>query len=103
MPATSVSSRRAPAARPSVSESRSRRSSGAVLCETPRASSSLIGRRLLRSREGQGIRYGLALTPASGGDFLSLSAGLGKPCQLSELPLHPLQFARHDRDVDDDQ
>src|SRR4051812_37322299 len=102
MPATSVSSRRAPAARPSVSESRSRRSSGAVLWETPSAKSSDIRRRLLCSREGQGIRYGLALTPASGGDFLSLGAGLRKSCQLSELLLHPLQFARHDRDVNHD-
>src|SRR4029077_4708354 len=87
MPATSVSSRRAPAARPSVSESRSRRSSGAVLWETPSASSSDIGADLLAL-----VARGLAL-----------GAMLGKAGELAQLLLHPLQFARHDRDVDHDQ
>src|SRR6476661_4074807 len=87
MPATSVSSRKAPAARPSVRESRSRRSSGAVLCETPRASSSDIGADLLAL-----VTRGLALGTV-----------LGEAGELAQLLLHPLQFARHDRDVDHDQ
>src|SRR3954471_14689028 len=103
MPTAPVSSRSAPTARPSVSASRSRRSSGAVLWETPRASSSLIRRRLFCSREGQGIRYGLALTPASGGGLVTVGAVLDKPRELPEVPLHPLQFRGHDRDVDHDQ
>ena len=52
----SVSSRSAATERPSVSERRSRSSSGAVLCETPRARSSLTagspGRSRRRRRPG---------------------------------------------------
>ena len=88
IPSAAVSSRRAPTARPSVSESRSRRSSGAVLCETPRASSSLIRRSPPRAR-------GAASAPPL--------RVLGEARQLAQLALDPLQFRRHDRDVDDEQ
>src|SRR4051812_25570695 len=87
MPAAPVSSRSAPTARPSVSESRSRRSSGAVLWETPRARSSDIGADLLALRHR----------------LVAVGAVLGEARELAQVLLHPLQFARHDRDVDDDQ
>src|SRR5215213_3352734 len=55
LPSEEVSSRSAPTALPSVSESRSRRSSGAVLWETPSARSSDTSRRLLRFAAGGGL------------------------------------------------
>src|SRR6187200_1889157 len=85
IPLAAVSSARAPTARPSVSERRSRRSSGAVLWETPRASNSDTRRRLLRF--------------ASGGSF----ALLGDGGDLAQVALDSLQFRRHDRDVDDEE
>src|SRR5215212_10609792 len=90
MPLAAVSSARALTARPSVSERRSRRSSGAVLWETPRASSSdlSIRRRLLRF--------------ASGGGF-DLLVPLGDRRDLAQLALDPLHFRGHDRQVDDEE
>src|SRR5690349_13727816 len=88
MPCAEVSSARALTARPSVSERRSRRSSGAVLWETPRASSSDTRRRLLRF--------------ASGGGLVGLVA-LGDLGDLAQFALDPAQFRRHDPDVDDEQ
>src|SRR3954463_7715241 len=90
IPCAEVSSARALTARPSVSESRSRRSSGAVLWETPSASNSDsdMRRRLLRFASGGGLALFVALR-----DF----------GHVSQFALDPLHFRRHDRDVDDEQ
>src|SRR6187551_271810 len=103
MPSTAVSSCRAPTARPSVSESRSRKSIGAVLWDTPRARSSLIWRRFLCSVRSKRVRYGLLLASPSGGGLVAVGPTLGESRQLAQLALNPLQFGRHDRHVDDDQ
>src|SRR3954453_985517 len=88
IPGAAVSSARALTARPSVSERRSRRSSGAVLWETPSANSSDMRRRLLRFASGGGL--GLFVLLGDLGDF-------------PQFLLDPLHFRRHDRDVDDEQ
>src|SRR5687768_13639615 len=69
----SRSSERTLTARPSVSASRSRSSSGAVLCETPMARSSLTGTLLREAGE------------------------------LAQLSLHPLEADGHDPEVDQEQ
>src|SRR5688572_7890316 len=70
--------------RPSVRARRSRSSSGAVLWETPRASSSDIG-------------FVLA---SGGGRRIAL---LGEARHFAQLALDPGQLGRHDRQVDQDQ
>src|SRR5436305_6933756 len=97
IPLAAVSSARAETARPSVSESRSRSSSGAVLWETPSASNSDIG-----AASSAPVRGQRRLTPASGGG-LRLLLLLGDRGHVSQFLLDPLQFRRHDRQVDDEQ
>src|SRR3954469_9507643 len=97
MPCAEVSSARALTARPSVSESRSRRSSGAVLWETPRARSSDIS-----AASSAPARRQKRLASASGG-ALGLLFLLGDRGHVPQFLLDPLQFRRHDRDVDDEQ
>src|SRR4051794_19230763 len=97
MPGTAVSSARAETARPSVSESRSRRSSGAVLCETPRANSSDISAASSAPTSRQ-----RRLASASGGG-LGVLLLLGDRGHVAEFLLDPLHFRRHNRDIDDEQ
>src|SRR3954454_21285715 len=97
IPLAAFSSARALTARPSVSESRSRRSSGAVLWETPSARSSDIS-----AASSAPVRRQRRLTTASGG-VLGLFFLLGDCRHVSQFLLDPLQFRRHDRDVDDEE
>src|SRR5690349_13656419 len=97
MPLAAVSSARALTARPSVSERRSRRSSGAVLWETPSASSSDIS-----AASSAPVRRQRRLTPASGGG-LGLLLLLSDRGHVSQFLLDPLHFRRHDRQVDDEK
>src|SRR5436190_3859810 len=77
----STSSRSTPAARPSVSATRSRSSSGAVLCDTPSASNSAMTHPIV----------------------LSGPPALCHVGQLAQLAVDPSELRGHDRDVDQDQ